>query len=65
MNPCAEPRKFEMADSLRRGVRGCHGIGPVTARLTQREITGILEKMAESVVALVCGVLTRRSTAKA
>jgi hypothetical protein len=50
MNPCAEPRKFEMADSLRRGVRGCHGIGPVTARLSQRENTGIIEKIAESVV---------------
>ena len=39
-----------MADSLCRGIRGCHGIGPVTALLSQRETTGIIEKIAESVV---------------
>ena len=39
-----------MADSLRRGIRGCHGIGPVTALLSQRKVTGIIKKIAESVV---------------
>lgn len=50
MKPWAETLKFEMADSLCRWIRGCHGIGPVTARLSQRETTGIIEKIADSVV---------------
>jgi hypothetical protein len=51
MNTCAKPRKFEMADSLFRGVRNGHGIGPVIARQSQRKTTGILNKTADGAAA--------------